>query len=46
MTFIIVALVLAVFVAIVFASMRSGPRITTIEHRHDKAEKPEDNSDA
>ena len=46
MMFIIVALIVAVFVAVVLATMRSGPRITTIEHHRDDTDKPEDRDDA
>ena len=46
MTFIIVALIVAVFVAVVLATLRSGPHVTTIEHRRDDHDKPEDRDDA
>jgi hypothetical protein len=42
MTFIIVALIVALFVAVVLATMRSGPRVTTIEHRRDETDKKDD----
>ena len=42
---IIVAIATAI-VAALLASQRSGPRITTIEHRHKKADAPGDGGDA
>ena len=42
MTFIIVALIVALFVAVVLATMRSGPRVTTIEHRRDERDEKGD----
>ena len=38
--------VVVLVVAVVLASQRSGPRITTIEHRRDTADKDEDSDDA
>ena len=42
MKFIILALILAVFVAVVLASLRSGPRVTRIEHRREDSDKSDD----
>lgn len=38
----IIVLVVAVLVVFVLATQRSGPRVTTIEHRRDEIDKPED----
>ena len=46
MRYLIIALIVAVVVAVLLAARRSGPRITTIEHRRDDHEKPEDRDDA
>ena len=42
MKFLIIVLVVAVVVAVLLAARRSGPRVTTIEHRRDETDKPED----
>jgi hypothetical protein len=42
MKFLIIVLVVAVIVAVFLAVRRSGPRVTTIEHRRDETDKPED----
>lgn len=39
---IIIVAVATAIVAALLAAQRSGPRITTIEHRHKKADEPED----
>ena len=41
-TILIIILVVVVLVAVVIATQRSGPRVTTIEHRHDE---PDDRKD-
>ncbi len=46
MRYLIIVLIVAVLVAVLLAARRSGPRITTIEHRRDDREKPEDRDDA
>ena len=42
MKFLIIILVVAVIVAVLLAARRSGPRVTTIEHRREDTDKPED----
>jgi hypothetical protein len=42
MRYLIIILIVAVIVAVVLAARRSGPRITTIEHRRDESDKPKD----
>ncbi|WP_309662876.1 hypothetical protein [Sphingomonas sp.] len=39
-------LVVVAIVVALLASRRSGPRITTIEYRHDKADEPKDGDNA
>ena len=46
MKLLIIILVVAVLVAVLLAARRSGPRITTIEHKRGDHEKPEDRDDA
>ena len=46
MKFLIIVLIAAVIIAVFLAARRSGPRVTTIEHRRDDHEKPEDRDDA
>ena len=42
MKYLIIVLVVAVVVAVLLAARRSGPRITTIEHRRDEIDERED----
>ena len=42
MKYLIIVLVVAVLVAVLLAARRSGPRITTIEHRRDETDERED----
>ena len=46
MRFIIIVLIVAVLVAVVLATWRSGPRVTHIEHRRDETDKRKDGDDA
>ena len=43
---IIIVAVATAIVAALLATQRSGTRITTIEHRREKADEPEDGDDA
>ena len=42
MKLLLIVLVVAVIVAVVLAARRSGPRVTTIEHRRDETDKTDD----
>ena len=42
MKLLIIVLVVAVIVAVFLAARRSGPRVTTIEHRRDDSDEGED----
>ena len=46
MKYLIIILIVAVLVAVVLAGWRSGPRVTTIEHKRDESDKPKDGDDA
>ena len=46
MKYLIIVLVIAVVVAVLLATRRSGPRVTHIEHRRHDHEKLEDRDDA
>ena len=46
MKFIIAMVLLFALVVVLLTMMRSGPRVTHIEHRRDDHEKPEDRDDA
>lgn len=43
---IITVAVVTAIAAALLAAQRSGPRVTTIEHRHKKADKPGDGDNA
>ena len=42
MRYLIIVLVVAVIVAVFLAARRSGPRVTTIEHRRDESDEKGD----
>ena len=42
MKLLIIVLVVAVLVAVLLAARRSGPRVTTIEHRRDESDERDD----
>jgi hypothetical protein len=42
MKYLIIVLIVAVVVALLLATRRSGPRVTTIEHRRDETDEGEE----